>query len=155
VTLFSALRYVRDDLPAGLGSNARHMALLLAAFMSTEGEAHPSMRQLAAAAGVHTSTVARGIAELEAAGVLAVVRPDAAEYHRRTPSSYRFPHVDISDTARTMRAVSYPQQRASSARTARTTRAIGALTRLDTANSSAHTDSRGTFLPGTGWVREA
>lgn len=152
---FHVLRYVRDQLPDTLSATAHHVAVVLATFTDqATGVAHPSVEQLARSTRRHTATVCRAIAELEAAGVLAVVRPDRADWHRRATNRYRFVAVDELITARTRRAVQPVDIEAHSAHPARAQRAPRATLNGETLKMGAHTDERGTFLPGTGWVRQ-
>jgi DNA-binding transcriptional MocR family regulator len=147
--VFAAVRYVRDSMPDTIDPHGRHVALALASFADTAGHAKPSTRQLADVTGLSLNTITARIRMLEDAGVIAVQRRD-----RRT-SLYRFPvqsAVELSPSvAPRARQMSYPhlsQRRGNLSHPGRDSWKDP----LETTATAAHTDERGTFLPGTGWV---
>lgn len=147
--MFAAVRYVRDSMPDTIDPHGRHVALALASFADTAGHARPSTRQLADVTGLSRHTIIDRIRVLEAAGVIAVQRLE------RRASVYRFPvqsavELSTSGALRTRQA-SYPHLARSQVNLARSGRATW-KEHLENTAPAAHTDERGTFLPGTGWV---
>jgi DNA-binding transcriptional MocR family regulator len=149
--MISAGRFVRDHTPDELDTTARLVAFALAAFSDAAGHARPSSRQLAASTGLHPETIARAIRRLEAVGMIAVQRRD------RAVSRYRFPVQapigELSTSARPRAAQnSYPHLRGSAGESARP-RAAHLKNHVEE-NARVHTDDRGTFIPGTGWLTQ-